>query len=54
MRSPKGEGKVIPSSQLQIVQSVDGVVEIRVREGQIRTQETYCCVSIHPFCIFVA
>ena len=33
----KGEGKVIPSSQLQIVQSVDGgvVEEIRVREGQI-------------------
>ena len=33
----KGEGKVIPSSQLQVVQSVDGgvVEEIRVREGQI-------------------
>jgi adhesin transport system membrane fusion protein len=32
----KGEGKVIPSSQLQIIQSVDGgvVEEIRVREGQ--------------------
>lgn len=32
----RGEGKVIPSSQLQVVQSVDGgvVVEIPVREGQ--------------------
>lgn len=32
----KGEGKVIPSSQLQVVQSVDGgvVEEIKVREGQ--------------------
>jgi adhesin transport system membrane fusion protein len=32
----KGEGRVIPSSQLQIVQSVDGgvVEEIKVREGQ--------------------
>lgn len=33
----KGEGRVIPSSQLQIVQSVDGgvVEEIKVREGQL-------------------
>lgn len=33
----KGEGRVIPSSQLQIVQSVDGgvVEEIRIREGQL-------------------
>jgi membrane fusion protein, adhesin transport system len=33
----RGEGKVIPSSQLQIVQSVDGgvVQEILVQEGQI-------------------
>lgn len=32
----KGEARVIPSSQLQVVQSVDGgvVEEIRVREGQ--------------------
>jgi len=32
----KGEGRVIPSSQLQIIQSVDGgvVEEIKVREGQ--------------------
>lgn len=32
----KGEGRVIPSSQLQVVQSVDGgvVEEIKVREGQ--------------------
>lgn len=32
----KGEGKVIPSSQIQVVQSVDGgvVEEIKVREGQ--------------------
>ncbi len=33
----KGEGKVIPSSQIQILQSLDGgiVAEINVREGQI-------------------
>ena len=33
----RGTGKVIPSSQLQVIQSVDGgiVSEIRVREGQI-------------------
>jgi len=33
----KGEGKVIPSSQIQILQSLDGgiVVEINVKEGQI-------------------
>lgn len=33
----KGEGKVIPSSQIQVLQSLDGgiVVEINVREGQI-------------------
>ena len=33
----KGEGRVIPSSQLQIIQSVDGgvVEEIKVREGQM-------------------
>jgi adhesin transport system membrane fusion protein len=33
----KGEGKVIPSSQLQIIQSVDGgvVEEIMVKEGQL-------------------
>jgi len=33
----RGEGKVIPSSQLQIIQSFDGgvVAEILVREGQI-------------------
>ena len=33
----KGEGRVIPSSQLQVLQSVDGgvVEEIRVKEGQI-------------------
>lgn len=33
----KGEGKVIPSSQVQILQSLDGgiVAEINVREGQI-------------------
>ncbi|MGQ0622444.1 MAG: HlyD family type I secretion periplasmic adaptor subunit [Panacagrimonas sp.] len=33
----KGEGRVIPSSQLQIVQSVDGgvVEEIKVRAGQL-------------------
>lgn len=33
----KGEGKVIPSTQLQVVQSVDGgvVEEILVREGQV-------------------
>lgn len=32
----KGEGRVIPSSQLQVVQSVDGgvVEELKVREGQ--------------------
>lgn len=32
----KGQGRVIPSSQLQIIQSVDGgvVEEIKVREGQ--------------------
>jgi len=33
----KGEGKVIPSSQIQILQSLDGgiVVEINVKEGQV-------------------
>lgn len=33
----KGEGKVIPSSQIQVLQSLDGgiVVEINVKEGQI-------------------
>lgn len=33
----KGEGKVIPSSQIQILQSLDGgiVAEINVKEGQI-------------------
>ena len=33
----KGEGRVIPSSQLQVLQSVDGgvVEQIRVKEGQI-------------------
>ena len=33
----KGEGKVIPSSQLQVLQSLDGgiVSEINVREGQV-------------------
>ncbi len=33
----KGEGKVIPSSQLQILQSMDGgiVEEINVKEGQV-------------------
>jgi adhesin transport system membrane fusion protein len=33
----RGEGKVIPSSQIQILQSLDGgiVVEINVKEGQI-------------------
>lgn len=33
----RGEGKVIPSSQLQIVQSVDGgvVEEVAVREGEV-------------------
>lgn len=33
----KGEGKVIPSSQIQILQSLDGgiVAEINVREGQV-------------------
>jgi adhesin transport system membrane fusion protein len=33
----KGEGKVIPTSQIQILQSLDGgiVVEINVKEGQI-------------------
>jgi adhesin transport system membrane fusion protein len=33
----KGEGKVIPSSQIQVLQSMDGgiVVEINVKEGQV-------------------
>lgn len=33
----KGEGKVIPSSQIQVLQSLDGgiVVEINVKEGQV-------------------
>ncbi|MDK9702157.1 MAG: HlyD family type I secretion periplasmic adaptor subunit [Sulfuritalea sp.] len=33
----KGEGKVIPSSQIQVLQSLDGgiVAEINVREGQV-------------------
>jgi len=33
----RGEGKVIPSKQLQVIQSVDGgvITEIRVAEGQI-------------------
>jgi adhesin transport system membrane fusion protein len=33
----RGEGKVVPSSQLQVIQSVDGgvVEEIMVREGQV-------------------
>ncbi len=33
----KGEGKVIPSSQIQVLQSLDGgiVVEINVKEGQL-------------------
>lgn len=33
----KGEGKVIPSSQVQVLQSLDGgiVVELNVKEGQI-------------------
>jgi adhesin transport system membrane fusion protein len=33
----KGEGKVIPSSQVQVLQSLDGgiVVEINVKEGQV-------------------
>ena len=33
----RGEGKVIPSSQIQILQSLDGgiVVEINVKEGQV-------------------
>lgn len=33
----RGEGKVVPSSQLQIIQSVDGgvVEEVAVREGQV-------------------
>jgi membrane fusion protein, adhesin transport system len=33
----RGEGKVVPTSQVQVIQSVDGgvVEEIRVREGQV-------------------
>lgn len=45
----KGEGRVIPSSQLQIVQSVDGgvVEQIKVREGQ-QVQPGALLLSIDP------
>jgi adhesin transport system membrane fusion protein len=45
----RGEGKVIPSRQLQIVQSVDGgvVEQIFVREGQ-RVQQGQLLVRIDP------
>lgn len=45
----KGEGRVIPSSQLQVVQSVDGgvVEQIKVREGQ-QVQPGTLLLSIDP------
>ena len=46
----RGEGKVVPTSQVQVIQSVDGgvVEEILVREGRWSTRASCCCASIRP------